>query len=59
MSTDLMDSDLEPLPPELYHQSQHGEGPPKTDRYGINLTTPPRRWEDWVVKLKFNKLGRE
>lgn len=45
------------LPSSLAHPTRLGSSEPKEDRYGIALTTPPRRWEEWVVKLQFNKSG--
>ncbi|KAI0114644.1 hypothetical protein F4776DRAFT_673916 [Hypoxylon sp. NC0597] len=47
------------LPPEFYHSTQRGNEPPKPERFGIDLSTPSRRWEDWVVKLTFEKLGKK
>ncbi|KAI0836967.1 hypothetical protein F5Y06DRAFT_288220 [Hypoxylon sp. FL0890] len=58
---DFEDFDLETfeLPTELYHSTQRSDEPPKPERFGIDLSTPPRRWEDWVVKLTFEKSGQE
>ncbi|KAI5462815.1 hypothetical protein BGZ63DRAFT_462195 [Mariannaea sp. PMI_226] len=60
MSFDSLGIDLKDfnLPSQYFNQTQRGDGPPKTDRYGIDLKTPPRRWEDWIVKLEFEKLGQ-
>lgn len=59
MSSNSLDLDLKSfiLPSSFHHQAQIGDGQLKTDRYGIDLTTDPRRWENWVVKLMFKKLG--
>ncbi|KAI1076035.1 hypothetical protein F5B20DRAFT_557248 [Whalleya microplaca] len=58
---DFVDLDLEDfeLPTEFWHSTQRSDGSPKAERFGIDLSTPPRRWEDWVVKLSFEKLGCE
>ncbi|KAI1409213.1 hypothetical protein F5Y13DRAFT_182117 [Hypoxylon sp. FL1857] len=57
----LTDFDLETfeLPTECYHSTQRRDEPPEPERFGIDLSTPPRRWEDWVVKLTFEKFGSE
>ncbi|KAI1136478.1 hypothetical protein F5Y05DRAFT_391420 [Hypoxylon sp. FL0543] len=58
---DFEDFDLETfeLPTEFYHSTQRSDGPPKPERFGIDLSTLPHQWEDWVVKLAFEKLGNE
>ncbi|KAI0011060.1 hypothetical protein F4779DRAFT_626740 [Xylariaceae sp. FL0662B] len=55
------DFDLEDfvLPTEFWHSTQRSDGLPKPENFGIDLSTPPRRWEDWVAKLSFEKLGSE
>lgn len=45
------------LPPEVWHRSHRGDERPKFDRFGISLSTRPHRWEEWIVKLSFEKLG--
>ncbi|KAI1371258.1 hypothetical protein F4677DRAFT_457232 [Hypoxylon crocopeplum] len=58
---DLEDFDLNTfvLPTEFWHSTRLVDEPPKDDDFKIDLSTPPRRWEDWVVKLTFEKLGNE
>ena len=61
MGDELADFDLASfeVPVSQHHQSQRGDGLPKVDRYGIGLSIPPRRHEDWIAKLAFDKLGGE
>ncbi|KAI1478662.1 hypothetical protein F4774DRAFT_384673 [Daldinia eschscholtzii] len=58
---DFMDFNLETfqLPTELWHLTQRDYESCATERFGIDLSTPARRWENWVVKLTFDKLGSE
>ncbi|KAH8887284.1 hypothetical protein GQ53DRAFT_827448 [Thozetella sp. PMI_491] len=56
-SPPTLDLDKFTVPSGLRHRTQRGEGPPKTDDYGIYLTVDPHRWGKWVVKLEFKKLG--
>ncbi|KAI1773219.1 hypothetical protein F4818DRAFT_120906 [Hypoxylon cercidicola] len=64
MGNDQLDSEnflsgIPVLPPELWHSTKRGIELPKTENFGIDLSTPSRRWEEWVVKLTFKKLGDE
>ncbi|KAI1453916.1 hypothetical protein F4805DRAFT_469755 [Annulohypoxylon moriforme] len=43
----------------FYHTTQRNEDSFIAERFGIDLTTPARRWEDWIVKLTFDKLEKE
>ncbi|KAI4861945.1 hypothetical protein F4820DRAFT_432081 [Hypoxylon rubiginosum] len=47
------------LPPELWHSTKRGIEPPQIEKFGIDLTTPSRQWEKWLVKLTFEKSGDE
>ncbi|KAI2470762.1 hypothetical protein F4781DRAFT_421153 [Annulohypoxylon bovei var. microspora] len=47
------------LATESYHSTQRNDDLPKPEHFGIDLSTPARRWEDWVVKLTFKQLGKE
>ncbi|KAI1088291.1 hypothetical protein F5B19DRAFT_486041 [Rostrohypoxylon terebratum] len=47
------------LPEYLYHSDQKNEDISTPERFGIDLMVPARRWEGWVVKLTFEKLGEE
>ncbi|KAI0886935.1 uncharacterized protein GGS22DRAFT_178918 [Annulohypoxylon maeteangense] len=44
---------------DIQHSKQKNGDPPIPEHFGIDLTTPVRRWEKWVVKLTFDKLGKE
>ncbi|XXH01847.1 hypothetical protein Hte_008209 [Hypoxylon texense] len=52
-------SGIPDLPPELWHSTKRGVETPRTESYGIDLTTPSRQWEKWIVKLTFEKSGNE
>ncbi|KAI1798687.1 hypothetical protein F4811DRAFT_566240 [Daldinia bambusicola] len=58
---DYMDFNLETfqLPSTFWHSTQRGSESCAAERFGIDLSTPARRWEDWVIKLTFEKLGSE
>ncbi|KAI1103040.1 hypothetical protein F4804DRAFT_342806 [Jackrogersella minutella] len=61
MGVPVEDVDLENLvlSKERYHSTQRNDELSNPESFGIDLDTPPRRWEDWVVKLSFEKLGGE
>ncbi|KAI1654316.1 hypothetical protein F4813DRAFT_392822 [Daldinia decipiens] len=58
---DFIDFDLEnyQVPIQYWHSTQRRDETYVTERFGIDLSTPARRWENWVVKLTFEKLGSE
>lgn len=58
---DFMDFDLEnyQVPVPYWHSTQRRDETCVTESFGIDLSTPARRWETWVVKLTFEKLGSE
>ncbi|KAI8963486.1 hypothetical protein F5Y11DRAFT_356292 [Daldinia sp. FL1419] len=47
------------LPTRYFHSARRNNSRYEPERFGIGLSTPARRWEDWVVKLSFEKLGSE
>lgn len=47
------------LPRRYWHTSQKYDRPQKTDDFGIDLTADVHRWENWIVKLTFEKQGSE
>ncbi|KAG8532881.1 uncharacterized protein KY384_002759 [Bacidia gigantensis] len=53
----MFNPEIPDVPSHLFHQSHQNRETLKTDRYRIDLTTSAGRWENWVVKLEFNKLG--
>ncbi|KAI0845400.1 hypothetical protein F5Y00DRAFT_272932 [Daldinia vernicosa] len=58
---DFKDFDLRnfQVPISYWHSAQQKYETCVTERFGIDLSTPARRWENWVVKLTFEKLGSE
>ncbi|KAI1385440.1 uncharacterized protein F4822DRAFT_445392 [Hypoxylon trugodes] len=57
--TDDINLDTFEVTREHWHTSQKGDQLPDPEQFGIDLTTPPNRWQDWIVKLVFEKLGIE
>ncbi|KAI2603194.1 uncharacterized protein GGS25DRAFT_528234 [Hypoxylon fragiforme] len=45
------------LPRRYWHMSQKYDRPQRTDDFGIDLTADVHRWENWIVKLTFEKQG--
>ncbi|KAF3059215.1 cytochrome c oxidase assembly protein [Daldinia childiae] len=58
---DFTDFDLEnfQVPVQYWHPTQQRDDTCMAERFGTDLSTPARRWENWVVKLTFEKLGSE
>ncbi|KAI1207622.1 uncharacterized protein F4807DRAFT_469139 [Annulohypoxylon truncatum] len=47
------------LPAKFNHSTQRNDEHFNDEQFRMDLSTPPRRWENWVVKLIFDKLGKE
>ncbi|KAI0380478.1 hypothetical protein F5Y04DRAFT_289461 [Hypomontagnella monticulosa] len=57
MDNDFLDISLFSGARNQWHSDHRKDEGPKLDRFGLGHSTRPQRWEEWVVKLSFNKLG--